>query len=110
VPLALDFFKIAHDQKSYNLVHCWRDLKDYNNWKLTYAAYRRSFKNGGGNALVAVNPEEEVGNQGALPVGQGARMPPRAIYGSNSIHQNATRWDSKRRVMQHRQVFPTRAT
>jgi hypothetical protein len=77
VPLALDFFKIAHDQKSYNLVHCWRDLKDYNNWKLTYAAYRRSFKNGGGNASVAVNPKEEDGNQGALLAVQGARMPPR---------------------------------
>jgi hypothetical protein len=61
----LDFFKTTHDQKSYNLVHCWRELKDYEKWKLTYEDYKRSLKNG--NASVIVDLKEEDENKGAIP-------------------------------------------
>jgi hypothetical protein len=33
-------------------------------------------------------------------------VPYRLADGSNSILQNATRWDSKRKVMQHEKVSP----
>jgi hypothetical protein len=42
VPLALYYFKIAQDGKSYNLVHFWRVLKDFEKWRLTYASYKKS--------------------------------------------------------------------
>jgi hypothetical protein len=63
VPLALDFFKTTHDQNSYNL-HCWRELKDYEKWKLTYDDYKRRLKNG--NASVIVDLEEEDENKGVI--------------------------------------------
>jgi hypothetical protein len=61
----LDYFKTAHEGKSYNLVHCWRVLKDFEKWKLTYASYKRSLKNGKAPAIVDL--EEEDGGKGTLP-------------------------------------------
>jgi hypothetical protein len=39
---------MAHDNKSFNLVHCWTELKDFHKWQLSYEAYTKSLKNGGG--------------------------------------------------------------
>jgi hypothetical protein len=60
----LDFFKTAHDGKSSNLVHCWRVLKGFDKWKVTYATFNKKFKNG--KAPVTVDLEEEDGDKGTL--------------------------------------------
>jgi hypothetical protein len=61
----LDYFKTAHEGKSYNLVHCWRVLKDFKKCKLAYASYKKSLKNGKAPAIVDL--EEEDGDKGTLP-------------------------------------------
>jgi hypothetical protein len=44
----LEFFKAAHDNKSYNLVHCWTELNKCPKWDLGYDLYKKNIKNGGG--------------------------------------------------------------
>jgi hypothetical protein len=61
----MDFLKTSHDVKTYNMVHCWRVLKDYEKWKQSYASYRKSLKNG--NTPATVDLEEEDGNKVTLP-------------------------------------------
>jgi hypothetical protein len=46
------------------LVHCWRELKDYEKWKLTYASYKKRLKNG--NASATIDLKEEDINKDAL--------------------------------------------
>jgi hypothetical protein len=65
VPLALDYFKIGHEGKSYSLVHYWRVLKDLEKWRLTYKAYKKSLRIG--KAPATVDLEEEDGEKGTLP-------------------------------------------
>jgi hypothetical protein len=77
----LDYFKTAHDGKSYNLVHCWRVHKDFEKWRLTYASYKKSLKNG--IALATVDLEEEDSDKDTLLVRPSGQKPQRAI--SNMI-------------------------
>jgi hypothetical protein len=67
VLLALEFFKVANENKSYNLVHCWTELKDRCKWELGYLLYKKNLKNGGGNDSVVIDLEEEGSTNGALP-------------------------------------------
>jgi hypothetical protein len=61
----LEYFKRAFDSKSYNLVHCWRVLKDFEKWKLTYKSFKKSLKNGKAPASMGI--EEENDDKPTLP-------------------------------------------
>jgi hypothetical protein len=61
----LEYFKRAYDGKSYNLVHCWRVLKDFKKWKLTYKSFKKALKNG--KAPASVDVEEEDDDKPTLP-------------------------------------------
>jgi hypothetical protein len=61
----LEYFKRAYDGKSYDLVHCWRVLKDFEKWKLTYKSFKNTLKNG--KASASVDVEEEDDDQPTLP-------------------------------------------
>jgi hypothetical protein len=77
ISLALDFFKTAHNHKSYNLVRCWRGLKDYDKWKQTYATYKRSLNNGTASATIDLKEEDKT--RAPSPLSQGPTRPPIAI-------------------------------
>jgi hypothetical protein len=61
----VEYFKTTHDGKAYKLVHCWRVLKDFEKWRLTYSSYKKFLKNG--KAPATVDLEEEAGDKGTLP-------------------------------------------
>jgi hypothetical protein len=63
--LPWNFFKTVHEGKSYNFVYCCRVLKDFEKWRLSYAAYKKSLKNG--KAPATVDLEKEDGDKGTLP-------------------------------------------
>ncbi|KAK1616861.1 hypothetical protein QYE76_022378 [Lolium multiflorum] len=66
VPLGLECFKLAWG-KGYHMVHYWHVVKNAPKWKLRYAAYLVSIKNGGAGVAVAVNGKEEAPGQNAIP-------------------------------------------
>jgi hypothetical protein len=55
----LEYFEVTHDNKSYNLVHCWTELKYYRKWQLSYEAYKKSLKSGRGNDSTVIDLEDE---------------------------------------------------
>jgi hypothetical protein len=44
--LYLEYFKTFHENKSYTLVQCWRELNKSFKWKVDYAAYKKSLTDG----------------------------------------------------------------
>jgi hypothetical protein len=75
----LDYFKTAHEGNFYNLVHCWRVLKDF----LTYAFDKKSLENG--KAPASIDLEEEDGDKGTLP-----RRPRGHMAMASDIKRDAT--------------------
>jgi hypothetical protein len=61
----LEYFKSAYEGKSYNLVHCWRVLKDFEKWMLTYKSFKKTLKNGKMPATMDI--EDEDGDKTTLP-------------------------------------------
>jgi hypothetical protein len=61
----LEFVKRAYEGKSYNLVNCWRVLKDFEKWKLTYKSFKKTLNNGKAPAFVDI--EEEDNDKPTLP-------------------------------------------
>jgi hypothetical protein len=66
VPQALDYFKKANDNKSYNFVHCLTELKYCRKWQLSYEAYKKSLKSGEGNDSMVTDLDYEVPPNDAL--------------------------------------------
>jgi hypothetical protein len=66
VLLALEYFKVANENKYYNSVHCWTELKDFRNWELGYLLYKKNLKNDGGNDSTFIGLKEEFHTNGAL--------------------------------------------
>jgi hypothetical protein len=61
----LEYFKSAYEGKSYSLVHCWRVLKDFKKWKLTYKSFKKTLKNG--KAPATMDIEDDDNDKATLP-------------------------------------------
>jgi hypothetical protein len=71
VPQGLDYFKKANDNKSYNFVHCWTELKYCCKWELSYEVYKQSVNICRGNHLGVVNLDNEGPSNGSLHTSKG---------------------------------------
>jgi hypothetical protein len=63
----LEYFKTVHENKTYNFVNCWRELGKCHKVELGYALYKKNLENGGGNALMAIDLEDEGPSNVVLP-------------------------------------------